>query len=110
MQGRVHVQHFMAARIDQCLHDEPGKASPTEFFEGEDAVDFMPVRVKPAPGYRGKCAVDKGAEYAVFSGVGLLLVIVVPDLILNGEFGYGGFAGKGGGEGKEGNSFLARNA
>jgi len=53
LQGRVHVQHFMAARIDQCLHDDPGKATPAEFFKGEDAVDFVPVRVQPAPGYRG---------------------------------------------------------
>jgi len=77
----------MAAGIDQCLHDEPGKATATEFFKGEDAVDFMPVRVKPAPGYSGKRPVDKGAEDAVFVGVGLLLVVVVPDLFDEGEFG-----------------------
>jgi hypothetical protein len=44
-----HVQHFMAAGIDQCLHNDPGKATPAEFFKGEDAVDFMPVLVQSAP-------------------------------------------------------------
>ena len=39
--------------------------------------------------------VDKGAENAVFSGVGLLLVVVVPDLFDEGEFGNGKFAGQG---------------
>ncbi len=77
----------MPACIDQCLHHEPGEATPTEFFKGEDAVDFVPVRVKPAPCYRGKRPVDKGTEYAVFGGVGLLLVIVVPDFFDKGEFG-----------------------
>ena len=57
----------------------------------------MPVRVQPAPRYRGKCPVDKGAEYAVFGGVGLLLVVMVPDLFDEGEFGRVEFAGKGGG-------------
>ena len=55
----------------------------------------MPVRMKPAPRYRGQRPVDKGAEYAVFSGVGLLLVIVVPDLFDEGEFGMGKLAGEG---------------
>ena len=61
------------------------RPSPAEFFKGEDTVDFMPIRMKPAPRYRGKRPVDKGAEYAVFIGVGLLLVIVVPDLFLKGD-------------------------
>ena len=78
MQGGVHVQHFMAAGIDQCLHHDPGKATPTELFKGEDAVDFVPVRVQPATRNGGKCPVDKGAKYAVFFGVGLLLVVMVP--------------------------------
>ena len=73
LQGRVHVQHFIPAGIDQCLHHDPGKATPAELFEGKNAVDFMPVRVQSAPGNGGKCPVDKGAENAVFSGVGLLL-------------------------------------
>jgi hypothetical protein len=30
-----------------CLHNDPGKATPAEFFKGEDAVDFVPVRVQP---------------------------------------------------------------
>jgi hypothetical protein len=72
LQGRVHVQHFMPAGVDQCLHDEPGKATPTELFQGENAVDFVPVGVQPAPRNGGKRSVDEGAEYAVFSGVGLL--------------------------------------
>ena len=96
LQGRVHVQHIMPAGIDQCLHDEPGEAAPAELFKGENTVDFMPVRMKPAPRYRGKRPVDKCAEYAVFIGVGLLLVIVVPDLFDEGEFGYGEFAVDGG--------------
>jgi len=37
--------------------------------------------------------VDEGAENAVFSGVGLLLVVVVPDLFLKGERRNGKFAG-----------------
>jgi hypothetical protein len=71
------------------------RPSPAELFKGEDAVDFVAVRVQSAPGYRGQGPIDKGAEYAVFVGVGLLLVVVVPDLFLKGEFG-------GGEEGKEG--------
>jgi len=56
-----HVQHFMAAGVDQCLHHDPGKAVPAELFEGKNAVDFVPVRVKPGTWrYSGKCAVDKG--------------------------------------------------
>jgi hypothetical protein len=89
----VHIQHFMPARIDQCLHDEPGEATPTEFFKGEDPVDFVPVRMKSAPGDGGKRPVDKGAEYAVFGGIRLLLVIVVPDFFDEGVFGYGEFTG-----------------
>ena len=89
----MHVQLFMPAGVDQCLHHEPGKATPAEFFQGEDAVDFMPVRVQPAPRYRGERPVDKGTEDAVFGGVGLLLVIMVPDLFDEGEFGGGEFAG-----------------
>ena len=68
-----HVQHFKAAGIDQCLHHEPGKATPAEFFKGEDTVDFMPIRMKPAPRNGGKCPVDKCAKNAVFIGVGPLL-------------------------------------
>ena len=82
-----HVQHFMPAGIDQCLHHDPGKAASTEFFEGKNAVDFVPVRVQSAPRNGGKCAVDKRAENAVFVGVGLLLVVVLPDLFDEGEFG-----------------------
>ena len=89
----MHVQLFMPAGVDQCLHDEPGKATPTELFQGEDAVDFMPVRMKPAPCDGSKRPVDERAEYAVFGGIGLLLVVVVPDLFDEGEFGYGEFAG-----------------
>jgi hypothetical protein len=64
-----HVQHLMPAGVDQCLHHDPGKASPMELFEGEDAIDFVPVRMKPGTWrYSGKCPVDKGAEYAVFVG------------------------------------------
>ena len=44
----------------------------------------MPVRVQPAPRYRGERPVDKGTEDAVFGGVGLLLVIMVPDLFDEG--------------------------
>ena len=93
LQGRMHVQLFMPAGIDQCLHHEPGKATPAVFFKREDAVDFVPVGMQSAPRYRGKRAVDKGAEDAVFRGVGLLLVVVVPDLFLKGDFGGGEFAG-----------------
>ena len=56
----------------------------------------MPVGVQP-----DTCAtaairpVDEGAEYAVFSGVGLLLGVVVPYFFNEGEFGRGEFAGKG---------------
>ncbi len=92
----MHVQLFMTAFIDQCLHYEPGKATPAEFFKGKDAVDFMPVRVKSAPCDGDKRPVDKGAENAVFFGVGLLLVIVVPDLFDEREFSGGEFAGQGG--------------
>ena len=60
--------------------------SPTEFFQGEDAIDFVPVGMQPAPRNGSERPVDKGAENAVFSGVGLLLVVVVPDLFLKGEF------------------------
>ncbi len=84
----------MPAGLDQRLDDEPGLAPSTVLFKREDAVDFVPVEMQP-----DTCAtaairpVDEGAENAVFSGVGLLLVIMVPDLFLEGEFGYGKFAG-----------------
>jgi hypothetical protein len=39
----------MPAGVDQCLHHDPGKATPTELFKGEDAVDFVPVLVQSAP-------------------------------------------------------------
>jgi hypothetical protein len=79
-----------------CLHDEPGKAVPAELFQGKDAVDFVPVRMKPDTSATAAIRpVDKGAENAVFSGVGLLLVVAVPDLFLKGEFGKGEFAGQG---------------
>jgi hypothetical protein len=51
-----------------CLHNEPGEAVPTEFFKGEDAIDFVPVRVQSAPRNGGKCPVDEGAEDAVLVG------------------------------------------
>ncbi len=82
----MHVQLFMPAGVDQCLHDEPGKATPTELFQGEDAVDFVPVGMQPAPRNGSERPVDKGAENTVFSGVGHLLVVMVPDLFLKGEF------------------------
>jgi len=44
-----------------------------ELFKCEDAINFVPVRVQPAPCYRCIGTVDKGAEDPVFSGVGLLL-------------------------------------
>ncbi len=77
----------MPAYVDQCLHDEPGETPPTELFKGEDAVNFIPILVKPAPRNRSKRPVDKGAEDPVFSGIGLLLVVVVPDHFDEGEFG-----------------------
>ena len=85
LQGRVHVQLFMPAGVDQCLHNDPGKATSTELFQGEDAVDFVPVRMQPTPRNGGERPVDEGAENAVFSGVGLLLVVMVPDLFLKGD-------------------------
>ena len=92
----MHVQDLIPACIDECLYHEPGKATPTEFIKGEDPVDFVAVRVKPAPRNRGECPVDKGAEDTVFGGVGLLLVIVVPDFFDKREFGEGELAGEGG--------------
>ena len=56
----------MAARIDQCLHHDPGKATPTELFQGEDAIDFVPVGMQPAPRNGSERPLDEGAEYAVF--------------------------------------------
>ncbi len=85
----------MPACVDQCLHDEPDKATSTELFKGEHAVNFNPILVKPAPRYRSKRPVDKSAKDPVFCGVGLLLVVVVPDRFDEGEFGYGQFAGEG---------------
>ena len=96
LQGRVHVEHLVPARVDQGLHHEPGKTAPTELFKGEDPVDLMPVLVQPAPGNRGEPPVDKCAENPVLSKVGLLLVIVVPDFFNEGEFGVGKFTGQGG--------------
>ena len=86
----------MPACIDQGLYDEPGQATSTEFFKGEDAIDFVTVRMKPAPCDRGKCPINKGAENAVLCGVGFLLVIVVPDLFDKGEFSMGELTGQGG--------------
>jgi len=43
-------------------------------------------------GNGSKHPVNKGAENAVFRGVGLLLVVVVPDCFDEGEFGKGEFA------------------
>ena len=50
--------------------------------------------MKPATRYRSERPVDKGAEDAIFSGVDLLLVIMVPDLFDEGEFRIGEFAGE----------------
>jgi len=69
---------------------------PAEFFKGEDAIDFVAVRVLPAPDNYSQGPVNKGAENAVFGGVCLLLVIVVPDLFDEGEFGRDEVAGEGG--------------
>ena len=69
---------------------------PAEFFKGEDAIDFVAVRVLPAPDNYSQGPVNKGAENAVFGGVCLLLVIVVPDLFDEREFSGGEFAGQGG--------------
>jgi hypothetical protein len=63
----------MPARIDQCLYCKPGEPVTSEFFKGEDAVDFV----------------------SVFGGDCLLLVIVVPDFFDEGEFGCGEFTGFG---------------
>ncbi len=93
----MHVQHFMPAGVDQCLHDEPGKATPAKLFQGEDPIDFVPVRMKPAPCDGGKRPVYKSAENAVFGGIGLLLVVVVPYLFHEREFGMGKLAGDWGG-------------
>ena len=80
-----------------CLNHDPGKAVPTELFQGKDAVDFVLVFMEP--GISATAAilpVDKGAEYAVLSGVGLLQGVVVPDFFLKGEFRNDEFAGQGG--------------
>ena len=95
LQGRVHVEHLVPARVDQRLHNKPGKATPTELFKGEDAVDLVPVLVQAAPGNCGEPPVDECAENPVLCRVGLLLVIVVPDLFYEREFGVGKFTGKG---------------
>ena len=87
----------MAACVDQCLHDEPGKPMSTKFIKGKDAINFVTVRVEPAPCDRCESSIDKGAENAVFYRVGLLLVVVIPDLFDEGEFGLGKLAGKEGG-------------
>ncbi len=89
----MHVQYLLPACVDQRLHHEPGEAPPTELFKGENAIDFGPVLVQSALCYRGKRPVDKGAENPVFCGVDLRLVVVVPDLFDEGEFGYGEFTG-----------------
>ena len=86
LQGRVHVQHLMPAGVDQCLYDEPGEATPPEFFQGEDPINFVSIRMKPGTWRCGQCPFDKGAENAVFCKIGLLLVIVVPDIFYQGEF------------------------
>jgi hypothetical protein len=85
----------VTAGVDQCLHHEPGKTAPTEFFKGEDAVDLVPVLVQTAPGNGGERAVDKCTENPVLCEVRLLLVIMVPDRFHEGEFGYGQFTGQG---------------
>jgi hypothetical protein len=83
----------MPARIDQRLHNEPGETPPPELFKRKDTVNFMPVRMQPATRYSSERPVDKGAEDAIFSGVDLLLVIMVPDRLDEGEFGAGEFTG-----------------
>ena len=85
----------MPARIDQRLHHKPGETPPPELFKRKDTVNFMPVRMQLATRYSSERPVDKGAEDAIFSGVDLLLVIMVPDLFDEGEFGTGEFAGEG---------------
>jgi len=105
----MHVQHLVPAGIDQCLHDEPGKTTPTELFKSENAVNFVPVRVQPAPCYRCEGTVDKGAEDAFLFGVWLLLAVVIPERSDKGKFGCGEFAGEGGWWGKR-NSLYDRNA
>ena len=44
-----HVQLFMAAGVDQYLHDESCEATTAELFEGKNAIDFVPVLVQSAP-------------------------------------------------------------
>ncbi|MCX6701015.1 MAG: hypothetical protein NTV68_14045 [Methanomicrobiales archaeon] len=48
----------------------------------------MPVVMQPETCATGRAIrpVDKGAEDAVLSGVGLLLAVMVPVLFLKGEF------------------------
>ena len=92
----MHVEHLMPACIDQRLHHEPGQATPTELFKGEDPVYLVPVLVQPAPGNGSEPPVDKCAENPVLFNVGLLLVIVVPDFFNEREFVVGKFTGQGG--------------
>ena len=103
----MHVQHLMPAGVYQCLHHEPGEATPAVFFKGKDTVDFVSVRMKSAPCDGGKRPVDKGAEYAVFSGVGLLLVIVLTDFFDKGESIMGEFTGEGVGVVERGIHYMA---
>jgi hypothetical protein len=67
---------------------------PAEFFKGEDAVNFIPVLVKPGTSATAaRVPSTKVPKDPVFSGVGHLLVVVVPDRFDEGEFRYGEFAG-----------------
>jgi hypothetical protein len=55
--------------------------SPSKLFQGEDAVDFVAFFVQPTPGATAATRpFNKGFEYAVLCGVGLLLVVVWPDI------------------------------
>jgi hypothetical protein len=92
----MHIQYIVPARIDESLHHEPGEATPTIFIKGEDTVDFVTIGMQPAPGHCSKCTIDKGTENAVFFRVGLLLVVVIPDFLDEGEFSMGKLTGEGG--------------
>ena len=95
----MEEERFMPAGIDERLYHESCQAFSPVLIQGVDPVDLQPVLVPPATGDRHELSVDKCSEHPVDRRVGSLLVVVVPDVGGEREFGGDEFADGGGGRG-----------
>jgi len=94
---RMDVDRLLSARGKQGIDDLAGKPLAPVLVERKDAVHLQAIFVAGAAGGRGKFSIDKGPEDAFGLWVGLLVPVVGPDLLGEGELGGGKFADGGGG-------------